>query len=584
MKWNELMRSVSFSSNKAQGYFRYYRNDGSFDEIVAADGNLYKGQVLLPIEGLESFQKDRVVDSVQYKDKLYIATGTKLVEYDGTSAKVVEPYIPQPQEALYIGTNGLADDPEAYITDGTSAFLEIKGVKMGKRYGVVNVPTPITVFITKPEGNAEFKYEYRVRTSDGTGDWLVLKDWSLDNSADFTPSQSVDYEIRVSGRMEGTTETESEYYVPRYTVNTSDMNEDLPYQDIHTCTRVVLHWERLILYGGETEKDLVYISHLKNPGYFPSSHTLRFENEKQEGIKRIVRFRNVLIIFTDTSIQALYGTSPADYRRVMMNTAIGCISPETACVMGNYITFLSSEGIHVLKSLGNVEDRMNVDKIDSMIDNLVPKDDPDACAEVMDEQYHIVFPSHGLRLRYYYDRRIWAKDVSPKMNFRKLYSYDNELFGISDTSKVMRFDPSVYDDDGYVYTDVIETKDFDFGEQYNPKKLKEIQILLGHPSDSSLYVYADGGNIVNPDKEYAEVMEDGAVVWHSEQSNNVDLSPGTVLGKWEMGKSSFGDNPVRLKKLKVSGKCIRVRYKYVHAKSEPHTLIGFGTVFKSKKP
>jgi hypothetical protein len=584
MKWSEVMRSVSFSSSKAQGYFRYYRNNGTYDEIVAADGVLFKDQVLLPIEGLESFQKERIIDSVQYKDKLYIATGTKLVEYDGLTAKVVEPYIPQPQEALYIGTNGLADDPEAYITDGTSAFLEIKGVKMSKRYGVVNEKTTITVFITKPTGNAELKYEYRIRTSDGTGDWIVLKDWTTDSTADFTPSQSVDYEFRISGRMEGATETESEYYVPKYTVNTSDLNEEMPYQDIHTCNRVVLHWERLILYGGTEERDLVYVSHLKNPGYFPSSHTLRFENEKREGIKRIVRFRNVLIIFTDTSIQALYGTSPADYRRVVMNTAIGCISPETACVMGNYITFLSSEGIHVLKALGNVEDRMNVEKIDSMIDNIVPKDDADACAEVSDEQYHIVFPAHGLRLRYYYDRKIWTKDVSPKLNFRKLYNYDNELFGISDTSKVMRFDSTVYSDDGYVYQDVIETKNFDFGEQYNPKKLKEIQILLGHPSDSSLYVYADGGNIVNPDNDYADVSEDGAVVWHTDRANNIDLSPGTVLGQWEMGKSSFGDNPVRLKKMKVSGKCIRARFKYVHEKPEPHTLIGFGTVFKSKKP
>lgn len=582
--WNELMRQGTLEADKAQGYFRYYRSDGTFDEMFASDGKLFKRDVVLPIEGLTSFQTKKVIEAVQYKDKLYIATGTKLVEYDGTSAKVVEPYTPQPQEALYIGTNGLADNPQDYITDGSSAFLEIKGIKTDKRYGVVNQKTILTAFVSKPAGTVEYKFESRLRTSDGLGEWDLLHDWSSDKTAEFVPSQPLEYEFRVSGRMSGGTEVESEYYLPRYGVTTSDENEELPSADMHTCNRILLHWERLVLYGGETEKDLVYFSHLKNPNYFPVPNTLRFENEKREGLQRLVQFRNSIVAFTSSTIQALYGTSPLDFRRVVLNTSVGCLAPDSVSVMGNYVAFLSSEGIHILKSMGNTEDRMNVEKIDSQISNIVPLD-PDACSEVLKTEYHIVFPSHGIRLRYYYDRRIWTKDVSPKLNFRKLYVFSNELYGISDKGQVMRFDSSVYTDDGHVYKSVVDTKNFDFGEPYNPKKLKELQIIFGKPSDSSIYVFADGGSILNPDREYATILPDGTIEWTVETVNNINVSPGTRLGAWEMGNSAFGDDyPIYLEKLKVSGKFIRTQVRFTHERDEPYSVLGLGSVFKLKKP
>src|SRR6185437_12087734 len=107
-----------------------------------------------------------------------------------------------------------------------------------------------------------------------------------------------------------------------------------------------------ILYGDEDKPDVIYISDLQNPAYFPVNNTLWFENPRRERITTVVRFRDNLVVFTPSSIQALYGTNPEDFRRIMLNPGVGCIADRGAAVVKNYIIFPSHEGIMLLKSVG----------------------------------------------------------------------------------------------------------------------------------------------------------------------------------------------------------------------------------------
>ena len=194
--WKDLQSDQVTPPNrrgKGQGYFRYYRPDGTFKAIVAVEGKLISNGGDLPITGLPNgFQKDRSIEAVQWKDKLFIATGTELVEYDGMEAKVVEPYKPKPLEALYIGTNGLADFPDNYLEDG-EGLLAINGVIPSMRYGAANQPTTFTTFITKdPAEVVEYKYEYGKKewaTGTGTENLLIGKDWSSSKTWTFTPKE-----------------------------------------------------------------------------------------------------------------------------------------------------------------------------------------------------------------------------------------------------------------------------------------------------------------------------------------------------------------------------------------------------------
>lgn len=573
---------TSPASGRGQGYFRFYKPDGTFDELLAVGGKLYKNGVQLTIANLSSFQSTRTVEAVQFKDKLYIATGTKLVEYDGTSAKVVVPYTPQPLEALYIGTNALADNPNAYITDGTATSLTISGLVPSKRYGVVNTSTTFTAYVNKPTGTVEYKLEYKKY---GETSYTLARNWSTSKTPSMKFESLGDYEIKLTARMQGTT-TEEYYFIPQYSVHEdSKMNAEHDTSTIHSCNRLVLHWNRLILYGDSSKKDMVYISDLDRPEYFPTLGTLKFENERQEGITAVVEFRDMLVVFTPNSIQALFGKSPQDYNRVNLSSSIGCIAPQSAKVVGNYVAFLSQEGIHILKSLGYTEQRANVQKIDNQIDNIVPRE-TDACAIVVDGQYQITFPQQKKRLRFYLHQGVWTKDESEKLDFRRSYEWNGEVFGLRDGGEVLKMG-GAYDDAGFVYTDRYTFKDYTFGEPYNPKKLKEMQLLLAHFIQRvhlNLYVYADDVLVLSPNVSHPAINENGEVVWVEESNPNLELDTGTVFGSWSLGHSAFGEIRSSVQKLRISGKCRRVRLELVHEEATPNHILGVGFIFKSKKP
>jgi hypothetical protein len=572
----------------AQGYFRYFKNDGTFEEILAINGKIYKDGEVLTITDLNEFQKDRPIEAVQFGTTLYLATGTKLVQYDGTEAKPVEPYAPEPLEALYIGTNALADDPDNYISDGEATFLRIDGVTVTKRYGVSNQETVFEAIVSKPVGST-IEYQFKYRKKD-TETWTVGQDFSTKKTFSFIPTSTGVYEIDVYAREQGEVDETKYvlYIIPTYEVKETNDNEQVDSSTIHTCNRILLHWSRLVLYGDTEQPEAIYVSHVNRGDYFPVPNSILFTNERQEGLTSLVRFRDGIIAFTPTSIQALFGKQPSEYQRVTLNTAVGCIAPYTAQVMGNYVAFLSREGVHILKNIGYTEDRLNVEKIDLKIDNLVPRE-TNACAASFDGQYRIVFPTHKKQYRYYYNfkRKPWTSDESEKLNFLRFYEHDGELYGLALDGNVYKFDSSL-SDDGFIYKDVFETKYFDFGQPYNMKKLKEVQVMLGHQSLDNNYlkmwIYADSSKALTPEKEFASIDENGNVLWNVSDSPNIEVLKGTILGKWMLGKSPFGLMDTTIKKLRVSGKCRRMKIVAEHEQATHNELLGIATIFKIKRP
>lgn len=568
----------------AQGYFRYFKSDGTFEEIAAIGGQLYKGQTALPITGLSSFQGSRQVEAVQFQDKLYIATGTKLVVYDGTEAKVIVPYTPQPLEALYIGTNALSDNPNGYITDGTASVLTIMGLVPDKRYGVVNENTVFTPFVNKPTtGTVEYKFEYKKY---GESTYTLFRDWSTTKTASFKFQSLGDYEIKLTARMQGTT-TEEYYFIPSYKVNEDNKaNQEEDTSTIHQCNRLALHWNRLVLYGDPNQPAMAYFSDLDRPDYFPTLGTLKFENERREGLTALVEFRDMLIAFTPNSIQALFGKSPQDFNRILLSNAVGCIAPYSAKVMGNYVTFLGQEGIHILKSLGYTEQRANIQKIDNQIDNIVPRE-TDACAVVTNGQYQITFPSQKKRLRFYHQQGVWTKDESDKLDFIRCYEWNGIALGQNRNGNVLANSGAVWLDDNYTYIDKVVFKDYDFNKPYHPKKLKEVQLLLAHfggKAELSISVFADGASVLDPDSSYASVNEYGEVIWNIRGESNLVLESGTTFGSWILGESPFGGAGNRLAKFPLSGKAYRIRLEILNSKANPNHILGMGFIYKTKKP
>jgi hypothetical protein len=576
-------------TGKGQGYFRYYRSANDYDDVMAINGKIEVNGIQKTITGLTGgFQTTKPIEAVQFQNKLFIATGTKLVEYDGTSLKVVTPYAPQPLEALYIGTNGLADNPDNFMQDGVAISKRIDGVTFSSRYGIVNQPVTLTAYISVPSGTSiQYLFEYRYPYMEA-GVWTLGKDWSSSKTYAFQTGNEGDVQFRVSIRQTGQTLADSEFLVPKYKIKPTNDPKDVPISttNIHKCNRIVLHWNRLVLYGDDTQGDAIYLSHLNNPYYFPVPNSLRFENGRSESLTKIVQFRDMLVAFTPTSIQALFGKSPLDFKRVTLHTGLGCIAPDSAVVMKNYIAFLSNEGIHILKSVGYAEDKANIQKIDNLIDNLVPKH-LDACGIIQDNQYHIVFPQSKIRLRFYLERGVWTKDESTKLDFSRMYSFDGKLYGQSSVlGHVLEFREDIWNDDGVVYADSFETKAFNFGQPYHSKKVKELQMLLSPKEgtiNATLFVYGDSAALVSPDKSYASVVN-GEVVWNMAYEPNIHAHTGSNLGDWKMGNNPFGTVELDVEKLRLSGKCRNVKVTFLHEEATPSKILGLGFIFKTKSP
>lgn len=576
-------------AGKAQGFFRYYKADGTHEDIVAVNGSLYKNGVSI----YSGFQTVKPIEAVQYQGKLYIASGSGLLEYNGVNVTAVVPYKPKPLEALYVGTNGLADNPDDYMSDQEGITTRIDGVTFDKRYGVTNEFITITAYVTKPATtNLEYKFERRL-TTDKAGYWFTSRDWATDKAHTFSTDWVGDMQVKVSARVVGQSVEAAHYIVPKYKIKPAQDPNDVEYDtsSIDSCNRILLHWDRLVLYGDDVNKSLIFVSHLKNPAYIPIPNTLEFEtpSHNEDDLVKIVKYRDNLVAFTDTSIQALYGKSPADFRRVVLNTDIGCIAPESVSVVGNHVAFLSSEGIHVLKSLGYSEDKANVERIDLNVANHVNKSAL-ASAVFFDGQYRVHFPEFNKNLRCYTELGyVWSKDESSQQYFERFNVIDNRLYAqYKDTGHVVVFDETVYTDDGFVYEDRIETKGYDFGQPHHLKKLKELQLLMKHHTETvsnKVYVYADGGLVLNPDSEsYASVDANGYVVWNTVSDPNLVLYPGTTFGTWSIGNSALGEVLSTVQSLRVSGKCRKTRIVLSHEEAKPNAMLGIGFIFKMKKP
>jgi hypothetical protein len=146
------------NTGDSQGMFRYYTKT-SYQDIVAINGKLYTivdnlTYKKLPITGLRNFQTTKTIEAVQYRDKLYIATGSGIVIYDGTSAYMMTAYKPNGLEALYIGTNGYAEDPSNYLQNTVGVGIAILGVTVDKRYGITNNNITFTAYYQSPVGSS----------------------------------------------------------------------------------------------------------------------------------------------------------------------------------------------------------------------------------------------------------------------------------------------------------------------------------------------------------------------------------------------------------------------------------------------
>jgi hypothetical protein len=498
-------------------------------------------------------------------------------------------------EAIYIGTNALATDPNTFIQDGVDTKLGVAGIKPTDRTGVVNTNTNMTAFINKPASvtSVDYKWEYK-KSADTT--WTMGRDWTNGTTGKtwaFRPDTAVNYDIKVTVRDNANQGTAVDpYQLSNYIVNqTVDVTKNVikPSTGIQHCRKIVLHWDRLLLAGDDINPYQIYISDLTNPRYFPTTNTISFDTGKLEPITSIVRFRDMLIIFTKSTIQTVTGHTPETYVHAIIHDGIGCIADRSAIVTGNNIVFLSSEGIMQLTPNQFILEVLNVKRIDIQIHSeILGISKNDAVAMLYNSQYWLCFPSSKVMYRLYYDNNnVWVRDVSTKLNIVDFVVYGGEIYEATSDGNLYIQDTGLYSDDGEAFTMTAEAKFLDLSMSFNNKKLKRIYVLARHfGTDTNLgvYVQADANIVITPDKGVATVTPDGFTTWNIDTVPNMQFYRGSAVGTWILGQTPLGNRQVSVQKASLMGKCRRVKVRITHQESVACEVFGFGLEFRPKRP
>lgn len=462
---------------------------------------------------------------------------------------------------------------------------------------MVNTQMTMTAYINKPSSvtSVDYKWEYQ-KATDGTT-WTLGRDWTKEDGSNnakawnFTPDTAITYNVKVSARDDANQATVVTYIMSAFVVNATQdsmVNNPPPVSGIQKCRRVLAYYDRLILSGDDNNPYQIYISDLTNPQFFPTTNTISFDTGKLEPITAIVQFRDMLIVFTASTIQTLTGHTTSTFARALIQDGMGCIAPRSAIVTGNTVTFLSSQGVMQLKPNPFLIEVLNVNRVDMAIrTEILNAASTDACAFLYNSQYWLCFPSSNQMFRLYIEAgMIWTRDYSPKILATDFVIYGANIWELGSDGKIYLQDTTRYDDDGYNFVMTATGKFYDLGSSFNWKKLKRIYFIARHfGKDVNLAV------TVQADSTLALTPEDGAVsivngqsIWSVTTTPNFQFYAGTSIGSWVLGTQPLGDQEVSVLKSTIHGKARRVQVSFTHSDATQCEVFGFGIEFREKQP
>lgn len=618
------------------------------------------------------------IEGVAYGDAFYLATGYKLMKIsseEGTVvARQIKPIVPTTPEFNTIGGNILSDSPATSIKSSTGFALRVSGIIITSEHdekpllkGLVNNPIKFRAITTRP--NEEYPVYYRFKyqkqgDTEWTNKYSEHEGWekiTLNSETDIIweglLNQATLYNISIEVTAEANINTndwsiKNAGLIESYVYTGYEVTETPEYKlnvalSIHTCRRLLVYYDQLLAYQDTVDGNVLYISDYRRFDYFPSDYNLIVDTPTKDMITSINFYLNVLVILTENNIFMLKGTNPYTFSLTNINRTIGCKYGWTARVVGNYLYFMSIEGLYKLKSIyTSTEDRLNVEEVDFKIKTLFLDNPSDYIAYSFKGNYYLVelapysYDESGNRVSdngkiYIYDTYLeaWTTYSSLVLNLNNVLVLGNHVCATDRNSNAFLVYPKLqvldeefveYSDgafyyldeeddtkvvrknDGKLYITTLEETYSAFGKPYHTKKFKEVmlKVMDSHEGKTGLLVtvIVDGAYIVNPEKYEVTVDEETGEVhveyftkdnvirglnvnYTIETLENVKLPTVTELGKsFILGSAKLGDYDISLHKIKYSGKGKTVKYIIEQVDNKFFGILGHSTVYKEKKP
>lgn len=635
-----------------------------FSDVYDEDGNrkTIVGEIAWN-EFLENgYAKTYKIDGVAHGGNFYLATGYKIMlirdEEGIITAKQLAPAVPTTPEFNTIGGNTLSEDPENAIKSSEGVALQVRGLIItteldGKKLqnGLINNPINIRGITIRPNPSTAVYYRYRYQRQDQAdadkwtnkastnNGWEALNlaagtdpvwEVSLNQSGmynislEIIPQDNMDtenWEIKDIGMLEN-------YVHTGYQVtDTPNFSADTRFS-IHTCRRLLTYYDQLLAYKDTLDGDTLYISDYNRFDYFPSNYTLIVDTPTKDEMTSINYYQNVLVIFTENNIFMLKGKNPYDFSLANINRTIGCKYGWTAKAVGNYLYFMSIEGLFRLKSIYNTEDRLNVEQVDYMINPLFRPDAAGYMAYTFKGNYYLIeqapllFDNTGkqgsdIGKIFIYDTYLdaWTSYAGEFLNFNNVLILGNNVYATDRNTnsflvypnlKILNHDITRYvdgetyylneektalvkTDEGIKYSTKVEEVYNSFGKPYHTKKFKEVMIkaLDSKQGKTTIGVTAlvDGATALEPTKYAVKVQEITGTVYVVSIEEGLLLPTVSTLGEsFRLNESILGDYDISLHRIRFSGKGKTIKYIIEQIDDKFFGILGYSTVYKEKKP
>lgn len=434
------------------------------------------------------FQNYRKIEGSTYNNKLYMATGTRIIEIElitnKLQARTIEPKLINNNEFINIGINNMSPYPElARRTVYNQAITAIDVVLVTKTIGGLYRLEPMMVFHgNEAEHEYFFKWEKYVNN-----EWVTLRSYR-DNlrevdgttkkinyySIEVDDAHIVKYRCSFTKEFEKTSEAESEtrekkevpirkiypqsgnieetvdwvedkitgnYFGQAISIPFNEaMEVDSLFKKIQSCTKIVADGNKFLLYGDNFNSGAWFKTVIDQPEYTTLRGSLSFKTDKNEELIKVVLFSNNIIAFANSpntggSIHLITGNGDdfqdeyySPYRRRVINGSISCNNPNTVQVAENLLFFKYFKTVYYIRA-GELNNE--VVRVLSANDKIISKSrdveipwDDNECISEITQDYYAII----WKEKFHLEDGDLIQD-HPAMKVKLYYKYENLLDG-----------------------------------------------------------------------------------------------------------------------------------------------------------
>lgn len=473
--YSKVFTNIIGTNKPIRGMFVYRKPDGSYIRIVSCNSKLYTwNDVSEPVE-IYSGVADADMTSFEMNGKIYFQDGTNYLEYDGTTVKPPDPYIP-------ILTMGRTP------TGGGKAYQDINLLGSGFKDSFSGVAGVVS-------------YKLSFQNIDLTPVTAIVNGVSMVETTDFIVNRTLGIVTFLATPGVGT----DNIIITAY--KTISGNSDR----IKKCRINTVFGGsndgRVILSGNPNYINSDWYSGTYDPTYFPISNNSKIGSDSEKIVGYSKQFDYLIIFKENSTFQRIINsdlTTESIFDDKPLNDTIGCIAPKSIAIINNNPVILSNKGIFMLNG-GQVRDERNFTHISQRIDPKLLSEPnlQNAVAIDYDNKYYLSVNGNVYVFDY---RNMTEPDLNNtyttlgewyywnNINVNCFLAYNSHLyFGSNNIGMLYKIklesEQNAYNDDGVSIESHWYGKRFNFDSHFYKKNVGKIFITLQPDTRTSADLY-----------------------------------------------------------------------------------------------